>query len=479
MEEICKELKESYNTNLLSKLSIEEQAIFYREAKIHKSDREANYTLMKLIENKYKKVSPEIYKKLNPKYIGGPFSLSLQWNPEKNMMVYIFGEFHSIQMDCFKTMNDNDFINVLKENCPKNTIYNTKKLSCVHKNSKIGKEIINNAKKDHHIIQKVVENSSIPIEDFFETLLEHTTSFIDFYLEIPAYSGEEYTNKNNIVDQRIKRIADRLLTCVEKISRSNPKCDLARVHYMDVRKPAEIEVNSLSYFRDKAKLVFNVSTDSKDQFLFLKNLLDTDERFERTLRFLKNKNQDGFISFIQRQLRASPIVSKETKRCAIDNEIVLNYLYPIITSEALKYRGIFIENINFILDNYKIIEATDLKKQFILYKILRLFRETYDMTVTINSKVVDVYTICRIFKKFKNPINQPESPHNIIIYAGDAHSSLYRNFLLQNDFITLAQTKNVNCNTWQYTLPKVNDSQNCVDVRNFPKPFFDNKFMKT
>jgi hypothetical protein len=479
MEEICTKLKESYNTNLLSKLSMKEQAIFYRESKIHKSDREANYTLMKLIENKYKKVSPEIYKKLNPKYIGGPFSLSLQWNPEKNMMVYIFGEFHSNQMDCYKTMNDNDFINILQEDCPKNTIYNTKKLSCVHKNSKIGKEIINNAKKDHHIIQKVLESSSIPIEDFFETLLEHTTSFIDFYLEIPAYSGEEYTNKNILVDQRIKKITDKVLTCVEKISRSNPKCDLARVHYIDVRKPTEIEVNSLSYFRDKSRLVFNVSTNSEDQFLFLKNLLDTDKRFKSTLRFLKHENEVIFKSFIKRQLRSSPIVAKETKRCAIDKQIVLDYLYPIITAEALKYRGKFIENINFILDNYKIFEVTDITKQFILYKILRLFRDTYDSTVTINSKVIDVYTICRIFKKFKNTINQPESPHNIIIYAGDAHSSLYRNFLLKNDFITLAQTKNVNCNSWEPTVPPIYDTRNCIDIRNFPKPFFDNKFMKT
>lgn len=474
MEEICKELKESYNTNLLSKLSMKEQAIFYRESKIHKSDREANYTLMKLIENKYKKVSPEIYKKLNPKYIGGPFSLSLQWNPEKNMMVYIFGEFHSNQMDCSKTINDNDFINVLQEDCPKNTIYNTKKLSCVHKNSKIGKEIINNAKKDHHITQKVVKNSSIPVEDFFETLLEHTTSFIDFYLEIPAYSGEEYTDKNVLTDQRLKRILDRLLTCVEKISRSDPKCDLARVHYIDVRKPKEIEVNKISYFRDKSKLIFN--TPTKNQYSSLKHLLDKDVQFTATLKFLSTKSVGIFKNFIIKQLKSSPILLKELERCAIDKEIVLNYLNPIITSEALKYRGLFIENINYIFDNYKKIKTTELEKQ---RKILKLFEEIYNRTVTINSKVIDVYTICRIFKKFKNTKNQPESPHNIIIYAGDAHSSLYRNFLLQNDFITLAQTKNVNCNTWQYTSPKVTDSHNCVDVRNFPTPFFDNKFMKT
>lgn len=474
MEEICTKLKESYNTNLLSKLSMKEQAIFYRESKIHKSDREANYTLMKLIENKYKKVSPEIYKKLNPKYIGGPFTLSLQWNPEKNMMIYIFGEFHSNQIDCSKIMNDNDFINVLKEDCPKNTIYNTKKLSCVHKNSKIGKEIINDAKKDPHIIEEVVNNSSIPIEDFFETLLEHTTSFIDFYLEIPAYAGEEYSNKDMLADQRLKRISDKVLTCVEKISRSNPKCDLARVHYIDVRKPAEIEVNKISYFRDKSKLIFNAPT--KNQYSSLKRLLDNDVQFIGTLKFLSTKGVGIFKNFILKQLKSSPILLKELERCAIDKEIVLNYLNPIITSEAFKYRGLFIENINYIFDNYKKIKTTELEEQ---RKILRLFKEIYYSTVSINSKVVDVYTICRIFKKFKNTKNQPESPHNIIIYAGDAHSSLYRNFLLKNDFITLAQTKNVNCNIWEPTFPPIYDTRNCIDIRNFPKPFFDNKFMKT
>ena len=43
--------------------------------------------------------------------------------------------------------------------------------------------------------------------------------------------------------------------------------------------------------------------------------------------------------------------------------------------------------------------------------------------------VMDVYTLARIFKKFKESKTMPSEPTNIIIYAGDAHAQVYEEFM--------------------------------------------------
>ena len=95
-------------------------------------------------------------------------------------------------------------------------------------------------------------------------------------------------------------------------------------------------------------------------------------------------------------------------------------------------------------------------------------------TVMINARVVDVYTLSRIFKKFDTKkskdvgfnINyQPEIPHNIIIYAGDAHSDVYRKFLkyIGSEEIAMSGPREI----------KNSHINNCLDVTNFPMPFFN------
>ena len=93
----------------------------------------------------------------------------------------------------------------------------------------------------------------------------------------------------------------------------------------------------------------------------------------------------------------------------------------------------------------------------------------YTYSVLINLCIVDMYTLARIFKKFNvEKSNQPISPHNIIIYAGDFHCINYRKFLESIGSKEIAHAGPRNINT------KNKGMQNCVDLSGFPMPFFRN-----
>ena len=66
---------------------------------------------------------------------------------------------------------------------------------------------------------------------------------------------------------------------------------------------------------------------------------------------------------------------------------------------------------------------------------------------------------------------QPKIPHNIIIYAGDAHSWRFRNFL---DYIGTKKISHTgNDIPERYNDYKLNENKvdSCIDLTNFPMPF--------
>ena len=82
--------------------------------------------------------------------------------------------------------------------------------------------------------------------------------------------------------------------------------------------------------------------------------------------------------------------------------------------------------------------------------------------ILLESLIMDVYTISRIFKRFdiKSGILQPSEVSNIIIYAGEAHSDIYREFLVYIGFDTIDYIQNENGN------------ERCLNISSFQQPFF-------
>lgn len=91
MNNICNNLLQTFNTNILDKEKKIIQAAFYSQAKKFKNTNKDN-TIFKLIRNHYENKKP------NVKKIGGPFHLTK--HIKDDIIIYIFGERHSEIIDC-------------------------------------------------------------------------------------------------------------------------------------------------------------------------------------------------------------------------------------------------------------------------------------------------------------------------------------------------------------------------------------------
>ncbi len=80
---------------------------------------------------------------------------------------------------------------------------------------------------------------------------------------------------------------------------------------------------------------------------------------------------------------------------------------------------------------------------------------------------MDMYLLCRLFVTYditkREENHYPSEQKNIIIYAGNKHSQLYRKFILFSKFSTI----NINSN-----VGKFEDSDNCLNMAGIHQPFF-------
>ena len=139
-EKLCKDLKATYDTNILDNESDLVQQEF-RDVSLENRNTTTNSVrkvLMKLICNHYDKS----VKKPIAEFIGGPKTLSIHWHPFYKKMIYIFGEWHSNTTDC--------------ENF------------------------------------KEQDRNTILIEDYLYNLMLTTDVFLDIYFEFVSYKEEEY-----------------------------------------------------------------------------------------------------------------------------------------------------------------------------------------------------------------------------------------------------------------------------------------------
>ena len=467
MEEVCNKLTNTYNASILDKENTLTQALFYHSSDANLVKNKGNTNLMKLILNYYANKRMQINGTLQiHNKIGGPISLTLQWSEKYNMYVYIFGEYHSYTIDCYKSLNpiqkQKIDIEDLRDGCGPKKVRNPKTKRCVSESGEIGKKIIEKAKKeqlDANIKNNDNKTDYIKVEDFLYELFKITPAFIDFYLETPGYTGQDYKYGRHpwMYDkQRLSQLSTVFFDCLSAIRRKdNPICRNVRVHYLDIRKEDEMkDVNDVSHLRHVYHEI-DLSNDVNKNIKTLKN----DKRIVATIKKLVTKNTDEYKKFWKEQLLQSSIVKKELSRTTLPKFVVQDFLEKEIVHSAMEKRELF----QYYLSSFDS-DNMDLKA------VLDGIR----FTVGVNSVVVDMYTITRMFKKFKNVKNQPERPRNIILYAGDAHSTKCRKFFKELGFQIITETGGVSYddyknNNYHNNKPPYN---NCVDISNFKQPFF-------
>ena len=474
-----------YDTNILNDLDENTRSLFEEisEKCIDRNLGIGNTTLMKLILNNRKNKKPSFKK------ISGPMSLTVHWSEEYKKMVYIFGEYHGYENSC------------PDKECPEDEKMSEKQKRCV--------------KKPKKQVNKDTNSDSINIVDYLKELFKNTNVFIDFFIELnpPEYSKKDegkyptdYAERYQL--SHISSIWRHFIPCINVESRTKKDyCELSRVHYIDIRN-TYTEYDMFNKFHDIYHHSHNCYEISNDLILetnmtFINYY--TDEYLDQFKEFILELENDPKNAIIK-ETKNNIYIKKEIDRSYLDNDRIYewfeneldNYLNKNIiyhdngvvrttVSEYIKNRAnkinSLIEDKPNIVHNIKINQHngecywTYTKKQannlFEKNKELAEFNKQLcnfasgitSSMLNIFSLRMDIYTISRLFKKFNvnSNSNQPDEAYNSIIYAGNAHSEVYRNFLTNNGFELVAIKKH---------REGQKKNERCLNINNIPQPFF-------
>ena len=416
----------TYNTSLLKRLPrdvVDACTEYAKESAILPVNGKTRRVLAKLIENHQAKQD------MRPiaSYIGGPVNISCHWSETYKKFIYIIGEFHVNGDDCKKLTRG-------RQDKP---------------------EIIN-------------------IVDYLKQYFSFPTAFTDFYLEMPAFimpQGYYYRHGNSI---NILNLRDTFHKCVDATLRNEDKdCVLSRMHYFDIRA-GDVKhglLNPISIFYLDGEVINKILIKKPyNTFIILKNLKAFYVTYYNLITLFSSSTYEDnqeYHNMWYRQISEFPLLQKELERTIvgyedekmndiienfIKEEMTLNLRAPItfqeetVSREILRKASISFNNlcVHFFKECEK--KQGDIlieRKEEYFTRLHASLRIILTVCKTYNAIVIDGYLLARVFKKFnidtedinkKRPTDEPQEPHNIIIYAGDAHSKVYRKFLTQLGF---------------------------------------------
>ena len=207
------------------------------------------------------------------------------------------------------------------------------------------------------------------------------------------------------------------------------------------------EITLLYFFQLKKEKI-------EETFEKLKNIIELNDKIYKLFSYLKT---DKVESFWVDLLYNNEYVEHELKKITDEKlrEKITDFFEDNIRTFVYSNKQKWIDNIPIILD-----------PKTIMSDYLTSVKIVFDPCNILLARIVDMYTICRMFKDFdieKTPYDgadykdQPKRANNIIIYTGDEHSTFYRKFLDKMQFEKISAKS---------------QSQTCIDLRNFPLPFF-------
>lgn len=412
MEKLCKDLVSTYNTNVLNNAPIELKKAFYNETKRVLKNPECiigRKVLNTLIQNHFEKQKPQ------PKFIGGPQTLTMHLSKIHQKIIYIFGEYHSKDMECDERFKK-----------AKNEEWGSNKMS---------------------------------IEDFFYNLILTTDVFIDFFFEFPAYSKNinKYTAMQigGNPELRMQKLLDYFKKCAQYSTRYDEECKLARFHYFDIRR----EDNKEGNFKDtglfelfKYKVSFIMKRKRKNEWAQeFRNLISKNPLYIMIMKGLSEKDNNIFLDFCMTFfINTNRFVVKELKKVDADmQDLILKFIRNEFLEKTKQLRKMWQHNVPIIL-NYP-----HKDKAF----VLAIKNVVTDKIICPMCLVADTYALSRIFKNFDmndmekaytGATDQPSKAHNIIIYTGDLHAQTYRKFLNSINFNQISRTgissfENITC----------------------------------
>ena len=417
----CESLIETYNASIIEKFPDFLKDSFLRTAKdcLEKKRRIVQYkktrfrpptiksfyeyrtvlkTLITNLENQ--KITPTLP---DVGFIEGPMNMTLHWSKKYKKLIYILGERH-----------------IGHEKCPIEEIKNTSK-----------------------------------IEDYLDKIFKKPIAFIDFYLEIGGFViSDGYPSKYE-GQESLDLLRDKFKDCIDTLTRNRitTGCKTSRMHFFDIRQgDIKFGIPLMTQFG-------NVLFDVRDNFDYgiqdsnyqklIQTFLDFFKYWDWLVKKIANfDTQEEYEKFWYDQIYNFQIIRKEIDLMHSDVRPYLNWFIQTKLTEYINYnvvkkvaRNIMTIYYKYLLDHKKI----TFERIMLFYDEINKFSNI--CTININSLLTDAYLLARVFKTFKinDPKKQrltdePEEPHNIIIYAGNNHAIRCREFLTHIGFKTLEKS---------------------------------------
>lgn len=407
MDSLCSNLVKTYNTNYLDTARPIIRKIFYKESEKHKDGVEGRTTLMKCISNHF---TP---KKPIASYIGGPISLSYHRKDGKH--IYIFGEIHMKYISC-------------------------------------------------HLEAKFVK-----IDDYLYELLQTTDVFLDIYFELSPPEARYTSVYDDDSKSGLTSLFFKFKKCIDYTTRSDDTCRLGRIHYNDFRYIISKTSRITKFYQYLIYLKFDkLFLPSSKKIL---SILAMDE------------GEDKYIKLFLGMITENYYMKKELGKSFLEDKIK-SFIMTKIIKRAKTQKDVIVHICYDILAIYKSTGPSGKLDDMLSKKLIPLFRDLSKNLVIIIGREMDAYLLARVFKKFDIAVpyakyipgqeeeeeiqychgtntDQPIEPHNIVIYAGNNHSQVCREFL---STIGFEEVKKV--------VEPVKDGT-CIDMRDFPQPFFN------
>lgn len=446
VSQVCTELNRTYNTSCLRQLPPGIQEIFTDIASYNWKVKRGNTTLMKLINNNTNRQHDHV------DAISGPKTLTRHVSQKYGMIVYIFGERHGYLDACSSPSES-------------------------HKNI-------------------------WSIEAYLDNLFKTTNAFIDFYVEAPGYYRGDPSRVSDRPDSPnmgyLNRVRHMFYKCIEEEYRSDPSCSLVRAHFGDSRERVSSVfggTNSLGIWTDICDYFYQDEETSSNPWSrrTFKNVMRRYPRLRVMLDSLKGTKKE-VEQYVLGQILDVPWVRKELNR-SYEKELITNLVTEIVKQDLDQLFSTYDNTITIedVLNKLKTTKSSDPSSPLPLDHVslslaqlvmlcdpedkwqeylsteeyVQVMKKLYLIIIGLNASTMDVYLLSRLFKKFSTkvapfrggtPYEQPEQPHNVVIYAGDYHASIYRMALGMLGFKLTNSADKI--------------SERCLDMSTFPQPFF-------
>lgn len=254
---------------------------------------------------------------------------------------------------------------------------------------------------------------NMDISEYLQQVFSNSDKFIDFYLEDELFRDITLDRNENFIHMLRHDLHD----CLNPLKRSECIFKTIRAHFVDARY---IYKKSFLYSTHRFG---DFVTDVEDQeseiqggmFISMDEPKKLDVVYKDIIEELMSlKNYKCLSEYVINMAFNVPVIKKELDRCRLDKKLVF-YIFEEILTEWYPTK-------------FELSVLSYLLKNKMFNRILGSF------LVTIEAPLIDIYTVARMFKKFRKTGDMPSKSKYIIHYAGDDHSNIIRKFLEKLDF---------------------------------------------